>query len=268
MPDKKNIRKTGRLTESQINDYIEGIFDGSISPDSLSEEVYYSIANYLKKGLYKGYGMTLDIAQGPDLELLEELRDNVYMFGAAKNYQMTKEISGLLVDEEGNIRTNKEFNTIARLTYDNWNNNWGETEYSTAVGQAYMAIKWRTILMQKDVLPNLRYSAISDPCDICLPLNGLVAPVDDPIWDILGPLNHFNCKCVLLQEGLEVELTSQEIKDQIMEESVKKMSKVFQSNPGKDGMIFNKYHPYFEVAKEDIKLAKRNFDMPIPKDDN
>ena len=65
-----------------------------------------------------------------------------------------------------------------------------------------MVVKWQEIEKTKGILPYLRYSAIVDPntSEICLPLDGVVAPVDDPIWDKILPLNHFNCRCVILQE--------------------------------------------------------------------
>ena len=40
---------------------------------------------------------------------------------------------------------------------------------------------------------------------------------------------------------------------------------IFKMNPGKDKVIFNKEHPYFDVAPKDKDFAKRNFDLPIPK---
>lgn len=271
MPKKtKKVEDTKKLTKEQIDDYINGIFDGSITTDSLSEEVYFSIANTLKEALYEGYGQNFAEALkegGKDAELLAELRENVYMFGAAKNYQMTKDISSLLIDDDGNVRTNKEFNEIAKETYSNWNDNWGETEYSTAYGQGQAAVKWNMIEEEKDVLPNLRYSAIGDACDICEPLDGLTAPVDDPIWNECAPLNHFNCRCILQQVDEEANLSSKgemkEAKDQFDDN----VSDTFKSNPGKDGMVFNENHPYFQVAKEDKELAKDNFNMPIPKKD-
>lgn len=259
----------GKLSEKQINKYIEGIYDGSITEYDLPLDVYEAIVGFLKDGLYKGFGQTLEEAEGLDLELLTELRENVYMFGAAKTYQQTKEISSLLLDEDGELRTSKEFNDIARETYDNWTDNWGETEYQTATGQGQAAAKWNDIEKQKDVLPNLRYSAILDDntSDICAPLDGLVAPVDDPIWGTVAPLNHFNCRCVLLQEDGDAELTPDDDKDEAFEKVDGEMSGTFKGNPGKDGMVFTEDHPYFEVAKEDRDFAKRNFDLPIPDKD-
>jgi SPP1 gp7 family putative phage head morphogenesis protein len=259
-----------KLNERNIKKYINGIYNGTITERDLSLDVYNAITDYLKAGLYDGYGMTLTEAEGADLRLLTELRENVYMFGAAKNYQMTKEISSLLVDEEtGEVRTAKEFNDIARETYDNWNDNWGATEYNTAVGQAEAASKWNEIEKDAEALPNLRYSAILDAntSDICAPLDGLVAPVDDPIWLTISPLNHWNCRCLLLQEGPDVRLTPDGEKNDIVGGVLEEMQDVFKSNPGKTGEIFDKDHPYFDVPEKDKAYAKRNFDLPIPDKD-
>lgn len=261
-------KKTKKLSGKEINKYIDGIYEGSINKNNLSEEVYFAITSYLKDGLYKGFGMTLETAYDtPDLELLTELRENVYMFGAAKNYQMTKEISSLLVGPDGKL-TLREFQEVAKKTYTNWNDNWGETEYSTAHGQAYQAQKWQNIIRQEDSLPNLRYSAIGDVCPICLPFDGIIAPIGDKIWNKIMPLNHFNCKCLVVQEDKFAKLSGDSQKEFALANAKEKMDKLFMGNVGKDGTVFNKYHPYFDVAKEDRDLAKKNFNMPIPKKDD
>jgi len=264
------------LKPGELDKYIDGIYDGEYTVDNLPEFVYDSIVDYLKKGLYQGWGKDYTTllkqaaedegSYGKDLELLSQLRENVYMFGAAKTYSMTKDISGLLFDEDGELRTNKEFNEIARETYANWNDNWGETEYSTAVGQAYAAQQWNEIEKTKDILPNLRYSAIGDACPICLPFDGLTRPVADPIWNVASPLNHFNCKCLLLQEDEESTLTAEDETEDLRKHADEKIDDIFASNPGKDGMVFNEHHPYFEEARAD-KAGADNFGFPIPDKD-
>jgi SPP1 gp7 family putative phage head morphogenesis protein len=253
------------------NEYLEallkGIYSGDITEYSLPDFLYKSIAKYLKAGLYEGYGGTLKDFSGKDLQLLQELRENIYMFSAAKTYQQVKEIQGLLFDEKGDLRTQKQFNALGENTFDLWNKTWGETEYNTAVGQAQNAVKWNDIEENKDVLPMLRYSAVVDPntSEICLPLDGMVAPVDDPIWNTVSPLNHFGCRCLLLQEGPAVKVTpgnGDRVKD-----IEGKMQDVFKMNPGKDGYVFKEDHPYFAVPKQDKAYAARNFDLPIPKHD-
>ena len=249
------------FTDNQIKDLIKGIEDGSIDEWNLPKNYYKALVEYLSKGVLEGFSATIEDLK--DNVLLQELTTNVHMFGAAKTYQEVQAMNALLVDEEGVIRSSREFNKVARELYDNWNDNWGRTEYNTAVGQSQMASKWSEIEKQKDIMGSLLYSAIVDATtsDICLPLDGMVAKVDDPIWDKVSPLNHFNCRCVLLQVNDEDTMNNSERLDQV--EPL--MNPIFINNPGKTGEIFTKDHPYFEVDKEAKDYAKRNFDLPLPK---
>lgn len=250
-----------KYTDKQISKLLDGIFDGSITEFDLPVDYYNAVAEYLKQGLYKGFGSDLASATGKDLELLTELRENVYMFSAAKTYNEVKEISSLLVDGNGEIRTSAEFNKLGRETYDLWNNDWGKTEYNTAIGQGTMAVKWNEIEKNKEILPLLRYSAIGDACDICAPLDGMIAPVNDPVWDSVMPLNHFNCLCTVLQLD-EGEPTAD--RESIVADVEDRMQPIFVNNAGKTGEVFTKDHPYFDVPKE---LGRSNFGLKIPEND-
>lgn len=253
-----------KYTDKQISKFLDGIYDGSITEFDLPVDYYNAVVDYLKKGLYKGFGSDLSKATGKDLELLTELRENIYMFSAAKTYQEVKEISGLLVDEEGNIRSQSEFNKLGRETYDTWNNDYGKTEYNTAVGQGTMAVKWNEIETNKEVLPLLQYSAIGDACDICGPLDGMTASVDDPVWDSVLPLNHFNCLCTVLQLD-DVDHKPTEGNEDLVASVEDKMQPIFVNNAGKTGEVFPKDHPYFDAPKE---LGSVNFNLPIPETDD
>lgn len=254
-------------SDKLILQYINGIYDGSITEYDLPESLYGAIGRYFEKGLYKGFGMDLSEAVGKDLELLTELRENIWLFSAAKTYQETKDIAGLLFKEDGDLRTSKEFNDAGMEAFDKWNYVWGNTEYNTAVGQAQNAVKWNEIEKNKKVLPMLRYSAVIDgnTSDICLPLDGLVAPVDDPIWDSIAPENHFNCRCVLLQEEEnESTVTPDDEKEERVKEVEGNMNDLFKMNSGKDGYVFKDDHPYFQVERKDKDFAKDNFGLKIP----
>lgn len=250
------------FSDENIKAMIKGIEDGSITVLELPVDYYEAVVSYLSKAVFEGFGTNLSTVSSVDMDLLEELVTNVYTFGAAKTFQQTSEISSLLVDDEGKVRSSQEFNELARKTYDNWNDNWGRTEYTTAVGQANMASKWAEIERQKDILPSLRYDAVLDPntSEICAPLDGIVAPVDDPIWDKVAPLNHFNCRCVLLQTDEETTNGNSNIVRGVTDD----MQDLFINNSGKTGTIFNKDHPYFDVAKEYKEFALENFGLPIP----
>ena len=250
-----------KYTDAQIEALIAGIERSTITELLLPEDYYRAVAEYLKRAVYEGFAASLKTER----VVLEGLVANGYMFGAAKTFQQTQAISSLLVDEDGVLRSSREFRDIARATYDNWNTAWGETEYITAVGQADMAAKWQEIERQKDIMPNLRYSAVIDPntSEICAPLDGITAPVGDPIWDRAAPLNHFRCRCTLLQVDSEATAGNKEAVDKVLPE----MQDVFKHNAGKTGLVFPKEHPYFDVAEQYRDFARANFNLPLPKFD-
>lgn len=246
-----------QYSEKQIQGLLKGVYSGKYTNRELPEDLYYAIADHLKKGLYDGYGMTLSTATGRDLQLLGELRENIYMFSGAKTYQEVVTMRDLLTDTD----SFRDFEKRALDIYGEYNRTWLATEYDTAIGQGQCAVKWEGFVRDKDVLPNLRYStAGGDVCEICAPLDGMVAPVDSEIWDKVAPLNHWHCMCLL-------EATEDDVSERDISSVVEKMDDNFIMNPGTDGYIFKEDHPYFEVAKADSGFAADNFGLPIPDKD-
>ena len=73
-------------SDEQLKKLIEDIYSGKISQYDIPNDLYEATSKFLLKGLYKGFGGALTDFSGKDLELLNELRENVYMFSAAKNF--------------------------------------------------------------------------------------------------------------------------------------------------------------------------------------
>ena len=254
-------------SDDQLKSLISGIYSGEITEYNIPEDLYHATANYLKSGLYEGFGGTLSDFSGKDLELLSELRENIYMFSAAKSFTELQQMRDLLINSDGELKSGREFAKDAASTFENFNENWGLTERNTCIAQAQSASKWNEIQKNKDLLPYLVYQTVGEGlgCDICSPLDGLTAPVDDPIWDSVAPVNHFNCECILIQEEKDnVSVTPEEEKSNIVDGVNGNMSDVFKMNAGKDGYIFKDDHPYFQVQPKDEKFAKENFGLPIP----
>lgn len=266
-----------------IRQLLDQIFNGQVTEYNLPENLYFAIADYLKKGLYEGFGIShrelaLSLKKGletafdeTDFELLDELRDNIYMFSAAKTYQQVVDTRNLLATDEG-VSSFSDFKKGAEKIFTQYNENWLQTEYNTAIGQAQMAVKWNDIEKHRDILPYLKYSAVEDPntSDICRPLDGVTLPIDHAFWHKFMPLNHFNCRCTVQQlsknegEGQitdpkEVRLLTYEVGDEMQDN--------FKMNPGVDKVIFNNNHPYFSVTKKDRAFAKQNFGLSIPPED-
>jgi SPP1 gp7 family putative phage head morphogenesis protein len=276
-----------KFTQKQIEKLLEDVHTGIINPLNLSNEYYLAVAEYLEKGIYSGFKNALsDIKFGtPDYELLKELRDNIYMFSAAKDFQMVKEMSAALVDEQGNVKSFKDFKEDARSIYttytggtdeDGFKEGWLQTEYTTAIDCAASAKEWSRVEQSKKLFPYLRYIATSDDlvCEICGPLDGICLPVDSPFWDDnLGP-NHFNCRCYTeqleLEEGQDKETDETDVEERTASSQETK-NDLFNFNAGKDRVIFKSEgegkHPYFEVEKGYKKFAEENFGLPLPEDE-
>lgn len=268
-----------KFSKKEIDKLVEDIWNGVITETNLPENLYFAIANYLKESVYKGYGIdfrtltknvdTLTKFNGKDLELLAELRENIYMFSAAKTFNEVQDFRGLLINENVEIKTFKEFKTDMLQLDEQYNKNWLRTEYDTAYGQAQSAVAWNQFEKTKDILPNLRYSAVIDEntSDICEPLDNICLPIDDPFWDVYMPLNHFNCRCLVLQEDSDVILSNESEVKEITGKVSKEMQQAFKMNSGKDGVVFDKNHPYFSVDNKYKELAGNNFNLPIPDED-
>jgi SPP1 gp7 family putative phage head morphogenesis protein len=257
-----------KYTDKQINDLLKGIHDGTYTKRKLPKSLYLAIADHLKKAIYEGYGGIPDEFKGIFLDNILDLRVNTYLFSGAKVFQYTKDSFDLLQDSNGVIKSFSKFKADALPIYKEYNVDWLQSEYITTIGQSESAKQWQTIQDTKDVLPYLTYDAILDKntSDICRPLDGITLHVDHPFWLKYSPLNHFRCRCIRRQAS-EAEVTnSGKVKD-ATNISDALMQKVFKSNPGIDGEVFTKDHPYFNIPKEDKQFAKKNFNLPIPKKD-
>jgi len=103
-------------------------------------------------------------------------------------YEFRKEVEGL-------------FDTMGVTRTSPWHL---ENVFRTNVGNTYNAARWQrtfespTEAVQRFV-PYLQYSTTGaeNVCDICEPWNGHVYKRDDPIWDTIYPLNHYQCGCLV-----------------------------------------------------------------------
>ncbi|MCD6017270.1 MAG: phage Mu protein F-like protein [Bacteroidetes bacterium] len=260
----ENADKINLFSDDETNKILESIFDGSIKIDSLSIEMYEKIATRLTDAVFKGFGKNLFNTEfgTPDHKMLESLRENVYVFSAAKTYQQTKEISSLLTNKDGKVSFS-DFKKQAKTVFEKHNENYLYAEYNSAIAQARSASMWMDFEKDKSIYPQLEYLTAGDARVRIehAALNGIIRRVDDKFWDLYMPPNGFNCRCTVLQVRGEME-TDLSTKTP---PTKKEVPEIFRFNAGKEKIIFSKSHPYFEVPKEDKKLALKNFNLPLPK---
>ena len=257
------------FSDIEIENLLQGIYDGSITEYDLPENLYYAIADYLKKGLYKGFGGSLEdfAVDSVDLDLLTELRENIYMFSAAKTFQQVSDMSEVL-EATDNF---KDFKEHAGEIFGLYNDTYLKTEYDTSVASGQMGVKWNQIQAEKHILPYVRLDVVEDDntSDICEPLDGITVPVDDPFLDDYYPPNHWKCRTIAVQVSEDdAEPSSKDDIEAAEDHADEHMQDIFKMNVGKDRVVFSDEHPYFDVSKEDKGFARDNFGLPIPEDDD
>ncbi len=258
------------ISERQISKILRGLHNGDIDVNNLPNDLYTATANKLKSGAYEGFGFDLKTAKGKKLLTLLDIRENIYMFSGAKTYTQVREMLGLLEDESGKIQSFSKFKNAVMPVYERYNVDWLQAEYVTAIGQSQSIQQWDNIIETKDIFPLLKYSAVIDPhtSEICRPLDNIVRPVDDPFWRRFMPLNHFRCRCLVMQIAAgEERVTRKDVVARLTKVPTEQINPAFAHNPGITNEIFTKEHPYFDVAKGDKALARRNFNLPIPEKD-
>jgi hypothetical protein len=85
------------FSENEINDLLYWVKNGIVTLDNFYYPLYSKTAEELTKYLYKGYGNNIDEFQfgTEDYEMLFDLRENLYIFSAAKQYQFLRELLSL-----------------------------------------------------------------------------------------------------------------------------------------------------------------------------
>ena len=255
-------------SEKEQNKLFEGIYLGVIGLAFLPKKLYRQTAKVLNAGVYEGYGI---VEFGtPDYKLLNEFRENIYIFSGAKTATQVIDIKSLMYDGD-KLLSMPEFKKLAKVKFDTYNGKDGylESEYITAQTTASSAKVYREALDDKELFPYLQAHAILDEATApeCERMNGVIAKVDDPIWNHNLAPRHFRCRCyeTKIDKYEKVKVTPDNELNSIIKANDKDMSPLFKFNPVKDKIIFSDDHQYYEIGKANTELAKNNFNLPIPK---
>jgi hypothetical protein len=234
-------------TPQQIEDLINNVYGGVVTRDNLPRDLYEATLDVMTKAVEKGFG--LNYADGPlGAGLLDDFRQNINVFSAAKTYQQVNDISNFIMDEKGDKLPFAQFKAAADEIFETYNTNWLRTEQDTAFNLAQSARNWTDIEANKNVLPMVLFSTVGDGRvrDEHAEFDGICLPVDDPFWDEHTPLLDWNCRCIVTshESGEYPETTKEDLEAKDLPE----IPLLFKGNPAKDGYIFDEsVHPYFKV---------------------
>lgn len=262
-------------TDAQLENLINNVYQGSISPSVLPVDLYVVILDRLTNAVYKGFGDSLDTLTGESADrlLLEYYVHNIAIFSGAKVHQQVKDMSNLLFTDDGMKREFSEFRSIIKGDnfyqglFSLYNDNYLRTEYNTAFGTAQMGREWLSIVDDSDVFPFLKYVTAHDERvrHSHAEFDGVVRPVGDAFWNTHVPPNGFNCRCRLVQLNPEDDVFTVTPDDRI-KDMPSPDSSLFEFNPGKNAYIFDEnIHPYTKNIDERYKVAQSvNFGLPTP----
>lgn len=174
------------------------------------------------------------------------LKENVWKFSVAKNYNDCIRLNNLLLRKDGSIRPWNEFKREA-MKVVGMSNRYLKTEYDTIIAGAMMSSKWQEIQRDKHIFPFVQFKVVQDKrtSEICSPLHNVICKVDDPFLQWYFPPNHFNCRTTVIKLR-NAEPTPQKALPYI------DIPKAFLNNVGETGEIFTKENSYFKNTPKKI----------------
>ena len=247
VPNVANMSKLNDIFDQLAKDIYAGkIKHGQVSPDMIR-----ATALKIFDGVKKGFdgNVTPNKYNIDQYTTLRKMRENVFVFSGFKDYHQIKEMSLLLTDNNGNIRSFDDFYKDVKLVNETYNKHYLQAEYDHAISTGIMAAKWEKFKAEADLFPMLRYRALHDGRTRRehLDLDGATYPIGHDFWKIYYPPNGWRCRCDVDQ------VEKQAIKEP---KSFPVLQPMFRNNVGIEGVVFPNTHPYFDNDKRIVEVAK------------
>ena len=227
-----------------FNQALKAVYGSGENIPVVEKNLFDITNNALQAGIETEFGKAgLEFGKKNEA-FINEFKKNAAVFAAFKNHGQTKEIVGLLTDENGNLRSFSEFRKRALAISKDYNENWLRTEYNTAVRSARSAVNWKKYEETADLYPNLEYleSLAPNKRGSHLEYVGTILSINHPWWDLHMPPSDWNCQCrVKPTDKPETKVPGGEDPDP-----------VFRNNPGKTAEFLRiKETPYYQNASEE-----------------
>lgn len=242
--------------DALIEASIKRIHQQKLALGSVDADLWQYNANELWKGVKEGSEYTAkELVYGSaEHRLYLGLKYNVNVTAAFKMHQNSLEMAAQLFGDNGKPKPFYKFKKDVLPITDNYNKNWLETEYNTAVASARSAAQWVKFAAQGG---KLMYRTQRDGRvrDEHRGLDGTVKEVNDSFWDNYYPLNGWRCRCFVRKVDSDTPLQDPE--------SIPDVLPAFQNNTGKTLKVFTEALPYFETSAQFYDKALKAFNMPV-----
>ena len=215
----------------------------------------------------------------PDKGFIRELKRNNAVFAAFKAHREQNDLAGLLVDDDGNARSFDSFRRAAAPVIGEYNVNWLQTEYATAVRVARTAVRFKQYEKDGDLYPNAEWlpSRAAEPRMSHKKYYHTVRRLTDPWWETHYPGCVWGCQCDMRNTdkpithiGDNPAAPGEEPTTVPPSEEAGVRSPGLSRNPARSGELFSRDHPYFTSAYPGAEKAVEGFVdnnkeyMPVP----
>lgn len=212
---------------------IESTYKNKGISENLNRKILKQTAEQFCEAADKGLNVDYET---PDEAFRQYMRNNIWKFSTAKNYNDCVRLSNLLVRPDGSIRPWNEFKKEAEKVVGA-SNRYLKTEYETIFVSAQNARLWQEIQRDKYIFPFCQFKVVMDghTTEICQPLHNVIVSVDDPMLALYFPMNHWGCRTTVIK-----------LRKGTPTEGVKwpEIPEAFQNNVGVAGQIFTDKNTY------------------------
>jgi len=226
--------------------YIDELLNSVYKGDKVDlKAVYKYVYDQLSQNIYKGFGSDFTRLgyNTPDWEKLSNLQYNAGVFAAFKNHSQLREMTRLLIADDGTRRSWKDFKEKALMLDNTYNVRWLRAEYNHAHSVARSAREWVEAEKTAHLYPNLQYVAVNDSRTRTQHRrwHGIILPVNHSFWDTHFPPNDWGCRCKTRRTDKPVDTKGVNVNDPV------KNKDGFNINFGKQGKVFADDHPYYQI---------------------
>lgn len=233
---------------------LERIYKGDINPTSEIEEnlfaEFWRIFNKAVDGAFPGIK-----AGDVDWDFYNEVRHNNAVFAAFKTHKMQNELGEQMFDEDGVLKTFREWVKDTESLVDHHVEHWLQTEYDAFIARGHQAADWRQFEREKDILPRVRWNESTSitPRKSHREFWGRIFEMDDPILAEHRPGDEWGCKCSLSSTD-EPATNNKDLPSDLPGHSPG-----LGGNPGQTAQIISDDHPYYTDAhKGAAKAVKKH----------
>lgn len=233
------VQTSMMVSQKAIMAAIKAIYNKTIQPGELSPELFEAVSNVIHSACQKGISQS---AFDPDKQFKRQLLHSADVFAAFKVHSAQQAIASKLLDDQGNLRSFRDFKQAVLPITSHQCGRWLRTEYDTAVIRAHQAADWQKFLDEADVLPNLEWipsTSVKPGADHQV-FWGTILPISDPFWTQHRPGDRWNCKCSL--QATDKKPTGRPTSASPINTDPQPG---LESNPGTTSEVFSQSHPYF-----------------------